>query len=52
MEAAIRKATGHEVEVSAGDRGIFDVHADGELVFSKHAEGRFPSENEILQKLA
>ena len=52
MEAAIHKATEHEVEVTAGDRGIFDVHADGVLVYSKHAEGRFPTEEEILQKLA
>jgi selT/selW/selH-like putative selenoprotein len=35
----------------AGDRGIFDVTADETLVFSKHAEGRFPSEDEILEKL-
>ena len=29
----------------------FDVVADGELVFSKQAEGRFPEEDEILALL-
>jgi hypothetical protein len=27
------------------------VAADGELVFSKHAEGRFPEEDEVLAAL-
>jgi selT/selW/selH-like putative selenoprotein len=34
-----------------GDNGIFDVVADGKLVFSKHAEGRFPEDAEILEAL-
>jgi len=34
-----------------GDRGIFDVTVDGRLVFSKHTEGRFPREDEILELL-
>jgi selT/selW/selH-like putative selenoprotein len=34
-----------------GDNGIFDVRVDGELLFSKHAEGRFPDEDEILAML-
>jgi selT/selW/selH-like putative selenoprotein len=34
-----------------GTKGQFDVLADGELIFSKHAEGRFPEEPEILAKL-
>ena len=34
-----------------GDNGIFDVVADGGLVFSKHAEGRFPEEAEVLEAL-
>ncbi len=27
------------------------ISCDGDLVFSKHSEGRFPSEDEILEKL-
>ena len=34
-----------------GDDGVFDVTVDGELVFSKHAEGRFPEDREIVEAL-
>lgn len=38
-----------------GAGGIFDVHVDGELIFSKHQVGRFPENDEVLdaiQKIA
>jgi Rdx family len=35
-----------------GAKSQYDVVADGELVFSKQAEGRFPEEHEILAVLA
>jgi selT/selW/selH-like putative selenoprotein len=38
-------------ELIGGDDGIFDVEADGDLVFSKHEEGRFPDAEEVLEKL-
>lgn len=31
---------------------MFDVTADGALVFSKHKEGRFPDTDEVLAALA
>jgi selT/selW/selH-like putative selenoprotein len=31
-----------------GRGGIFDVAADGKLVFSKHDAGRFPDDDEVL----
>lgn len=34
--------------IAEGEKSQFDVVADGELVFSKQAEGRFPEEDEIL----
>jgi len=34
-----------------GDNGVYDVVADGELVFSKHAQGRFPTDAEIVKLL-
>jgi selT/selW/selH-like putative selenoprotein len=34
-----------------GDDGIFDVVANGNLIFSKHATGRFPEEREIIEAL-
>ena len=36
----------------ASGGGIFDVHADGELIFSKHQTGRFPEHSEVLDQLA
>ena len=40
------------MELVQGDRGIFDVEVDGDVVFSKHMEGRFPENDEVLAKLA
>ena len=34
-----------------GGKGQFDVLADGRMVFSKQAEGRFPESDEILAQL-
>lgn len=31
---------------------MFDVLADGKVVFSKHKEGRFPEVDEVLKTLA
>jgi hypothetical protein len=37
--------------VTPGRKSQFDVLADGELIFSKQAEGRFPEHDEILARL-
>jgi selT/selW/selH-like putative selenoprotein len=34
-----------------GSGGVFDVTADGALVYSKHRTGRFPDNAEVLQAL-
>ena len=31
--------------------GVFEVTVDGELVFSKKAQGRFPEDDEVLEPL-
>ncbi|MCK6553364.1 Rdx family protein [Candidatus Binatia bacterium] len=36
-----------EAELIRGTGGVFDVHADGKLIFSKHEHGRFPNEGEV-----
>ncbi len=41
-----------EAKLIGGDNGIFDVVADGELIFSKHEAGRFPEDDEIIAKLS
>jgi selenoprotein W-related protein len=49
LGAALTKQLGIEPEIVPGSRGVFDVVADGKLIFSKHEEGRFPSESEIVE---
>jgi selT/selW/selH-like putative selenoprotein len=40
-----------EVELIKGGGGAFEVHRDGELIFSKHSSGRFPDDEEIYAAL-
>jgi selT/selW/selH-like putative selenoprotein len=47
----MKRELGVEPELVKGDGGIFDVVADGELVFSKHERGRFPEEGEVVEAL-
>jgi len=42
---------GHSAEALEGARSQFDVLADGELVFSKQREHRFPEYAEIADAL-
>jgi len=43
---------GHEARALEGARSQFDVLVDGELVFSKEREHRFPEDGEIRAALA
>jgi selT/selW/selH-like putative selenoprotein len=52
LAAKLKDQLGAEVELIKGDNGVFDVVADGELVFSKHSEGRFPEEQQLVDKLS
>jgi len=45
-------AHGHDAEAVSGQKSQYDVVADGTLVFSKQAEGRFPDAEEIVAKLS
>ena len=38
-------------ELIKGGKGVFDVKADGALIFSKHEAGRFPEHDEVLSQL-
>jgi predicted Rdx family selenoprotein len=40
-----------ESRLVAGGGGVFDVVADGRLVFSKHQVGSFPDEDELVSAL-
>jgi selT/selW/selH-like putative selenoprotein len=49
--AEISSKTQAQAKATPGGKGQFDVLADGDLVFSKHASGRFPEEGEVLRLL-
>ena len=44
----MKREFGIEAELIKGRGGVFDVVADGKLVYSKHATGRFPEEDEVV----
>jgi selT/selW/selH-like putative selenoprotein len=54
LVAAIEQAHSGAVQTDmrAGSGGIFDVALDGELVFRKWDENRFPTNAEILDQIA
>ena len=51
MAAEIKKELGIESKLVRGSGGVFDITVDNRRIFSKHDEGRFPSESEIVEKL-
>ncbi len=42
---------GHSAEMVEGEKSQFDVVADGETVFSKQREGRFPELADVAARL-
>lgn len=42
---------GANVELIKGKDGVFEVTADGDLVFSKKSLGRFPDPGEVAKAL-
>lgn len=51
MEAELKADSNLTIELVQGDRGVFDVRAGGTLVYSKRAEGRFPTAAELQARL-
>jgi selenoprotein W-related protein len=41
-----------EVELIRGSGGIFDVHVDGKLIYSKFETGGFPDVAELIKQIA
>jgi selT/selW/selH-like putative selenoprotein len=52
LAAEIERQIGVKPRLVRGDSGVFDVSADGALVFSKKQTGRFPTEAEVLAALS
>jgi selenoprotein W-related protein len=40
-----------QADLFQGSGGVFDVTADGSVVYSKHRTGRFPENAEVVQAL-
>ena len=51
LAAEIKNKIGVDAELIGGGGGIFDVKADDVMVFSKHKEGRFPENQEVIEAL-
>jgi selenoprotein W-related protein len=51
LAAKLKDAFDVDAELIEGEKGVFDVTVDGQLMFSKHTEGRFPDEQEIVDAL-
>jgi hypothetical protein len=47
----VLKAMGHDALALEGAHSQYDIVRDGEVLFSKQSEGRFPEDDEILAKL-
>ena len=50
--AELSSRDGVEATATPGRKSQFDVLVDGQLVFSKQREGRFPEHDEIIRALS
>jgi len=48
LAAELEKEFGVEAELIKGDRGAFEVIANGQLIYSKHQTGRHAEHAEVL----
>ncbi|MED5463144.1 MAG: Rdx family protein [Myxococcota bacterium] len=51
LAAEIHESLQLEATLIEGSKGIFDIRANGRLVFSKHVVERFPFLGEVIQLL-
>jgi selT/selW/selH-like putative selenoprotein len=51
LEAELKADSSLTIELVQGDRGIFEVRADGTVIYSKRAEGRFPTAADVQARL-
>jgi len=51
LAAELKKRLGVDSKLIPGGGGVFDVSADGKVIFSKKAAGRYPEPEEIIGAL-
>ncbi len=49
LASLLQQRFGVDARLIMGSGGVFDVVVDGKKLFSKHEEGRFPDEDEIVE---
>jgi len=47
----LKKELGATAKLEAGSGGVFDVWVDKRRVFSKHEEGDFPDEQDVVRRV-
>jgi selenoprotein W-related protein len=47
----LKRNVGVESELVPGSGGVFEVTADGKLIYSKKSTGRFPNPGEVTKLL-
>ncbi len=52
LASLLKQRFGVDAQLTMGKGGVFDVAVDGKRIFSKHEEGRFPDEEELLDEIA
>jgi len=51
LQAAIQNEFRISANLKEGSGGIFEVHADGQLIYSNRTTHRFPTNEEISKKI-
>ena len=51
MAATLEREFGVRTQLIEGSGGVFDVTVDGQLIYSKHDQGRFPEHDEIVDQI-
>jgi hypothetical protein len=51
LQKELEKELGLKPKIKLGGQGQLDVIVDGELVFSRHQAGRYPTTAEILEAI-
>jgi len=52
LAAILKQRFAIDSKLVPGSGGVFDVVVDGKRIFSKHDEGRFPDEDEVVDDIA
>ena len=49
MREIVKERFKTDVDLVASSGGVFEITIDNKLVFSKKKEGRFPTDNELIE---